>query len=81
MRYSPARLGVDARLNYKLSRCLKIGFFYRLESWLNVSNVVNPDLTLLFADGDNRWAGDEPAYLVDDQLITQAFMATIEWTR
>ena len=76
-----ARLGFDAGLNYQLNRCVKFGFLYRLESWHNVSNIVNPDLTLLFADGDNRWTGNAPAHLVDDQAVTHAFLATIEWTR
>ena len=46
-----------------------------------MSSVVNPDLTLLFADGDNRWVGDGAAHLVDDQAVTQSIMVTMEWTR
>jgi hypothetical protein len=76
-----ARLGIDAGLNYHLNPCVKFGFLYRLESWHNVSSVVNPDLTPLFADDDNRWVGDRAAYLVDDQAVTQTIWATMEWTR
>jgi hypothetical protein len=76
-----ARLGFDAGLNYQLNPCVKFGILYRLESWHNVSSVVNPDLTLLFADGDNRWVGDRAAHLVDDQAVTHAILASMEWTR
>lgn len=76
-----ARLGLNAGLNYDVNSCLSLGFLYRLESWHNVASVINPDLTLLYADGDNRWVGDTPAHLVDDQAVTQSFLATIEWRR
>jgi hypothetical protein len=76
-----ARLGLDAGLNFQVNPCMTVGFLYRLESWHNVSSVENPDLTLYYADGDNRWAGDNASHLTDDQSVTNTFMATVEWRR
>jgi hypothetical protein len=75
-----ARVGLNAGFDYKVNCNLRLGFLYRLESWHNVASVVNPDLTLLY-DDDNRWAGDKPAHLVDDQAVTQSFLASLEWRR
>ncbi len=76
-----ARLGINAGLSYEVNCSLRVGFLYRLESWHNVASVANPDLTLLYADSDNRWTGDTAAHLVDDQAVTQNFLATVEWRR
>jgi hypothetical protein len=75
-----ARLALNAGFNYEIDRGLRLGFLYRLESWHNVASVVNPDLTLLY-DDDNRWTGDTPAHLADDQAVTQSFLATLEYRR
>lgn len=70
-RFAP-RLDLLTGLKWRPTENMALGLFYRLGVWWNAARVDNPELSLIYAEGDYRWAGSHPAHLTTDTVVTHS---------